>query len=174
MVNFKANIRIINYALIILVTSIITALVFSGVLYDQVYADQKPFSMIMPDHWIAKPGIQYAYANSEVEGNHILVNDVASPKKFSSRDEFHKHIRLDQYLNSGFGLGNSMTTMSTDYGFKSVIELKLKKYDGNTMTMRKDFHYVSSEQKLFEVHGYSSDLSTQSDLKKTLNTFRPL
>jgi hypothetical protein len=174
MVNFKANIHIINYVLIILVTSIITALVFSGVLYDQVYADQKPFSMILPDHWIAKPGIQHAYANSEVEGNYILVNDVASPKKFSSRDEFHKYIKLDQYLNSGFGLGNSMTTMSTDYGFKSVIELKLKKSDGNTMTMRKDFHYVSSEQKLFEVHGYSSDLSTQSDLKKTLNTFRPL
>lgn len=160
--------------MIIPVISIIAALVFSGILYDQAYADQKPFSMVLPDHWIAKPWTQYAYANSEVDGNYILVDDVESPKKFSSRDEFHRYIRVGEYLNSGFGLGNSMTTVNTDYGFKSAIELKLKKSDGTTMTMRKDYHYVSDEQKLFEVHGYSSDLSTQSELKKTLNTFRPL
>jgi hypothetical protein len=153
---------------------VIAALAFFGILYDQAYADQKPFSIVLPDHWITKPGIQYAYANSEIGGNYILVGDAVSPKKFSSRDEFHKHVRLNEYAKSGFGLGNSVTTTNTDYGFKSAIEIKLDKYDGTTMTLRKDYHYVTNEQKLFVVHGYSSDLSTQSELKKTLNTFRPL
>lgn len=144
----------------------IATLVFCGILYDQAYADQKPFSIKLPDNWIAKHGIQYAYANSEIEGNYILVDDIVSPKKFSSRDEFHNHIKSSEYVKGGFSHGNSMTTITTDYGFKTAIEHKLKKADGAILTMRKDYHYVSGEQKLFEIHGYSSDLSTQSDLKK--------
>jgi len=82
--------------LIILITSIIAAFVFAGIWYDQAYADQKPFSIKLPDTWSAKPGIQYAYANSEIEGNYILIDDVVAPKKFSSRDEFHSYIRINE------------------------------------------------------------------------------
>ena len=135
-------------------------------------SEQKPFLISLPDNWIQKSGIPYAYANSEVSGNYILVDITTSPKKFSSRDDFHEFIK-SEYLKTGFGLGNSITTVSTDYGFKSAIELSLKKSDGSVMTMRKDYHYVSGEQKLFEIHGYSSDLATKFELKKTLNTFRP-
>jgi hypothetical protein len=153
--------------------SIVATLVFCGVLYDNAYADQKPFFIKLPDTWIAKPGIQYAYANSEIGGNYIIVDDFMSPKKFSSRDEFHSHIKSYQYVKGGFSHANSMTTIATDYGFKSAIEHKIKKVDGTIMTLRKDYHYVGDEQKLFEVHGYSSDLSTKSELRKTLDTFRP-
>jgi hypothetical protein len=142
--------------------------------YDQAYADQKPFSIILPDNWIAKPGIQYAYANSEIEGNYILVADALLSTKFSTRDEFHNYIKSSEYIKGGFSHGKSMTTINTDYGFTTAIEHKLKKSDGSIMTLRKDYHYVNDEQKLFKIHGYSSDLSTQSEIKKILNTFRPL
>ena len=142
-------------------------------LIGSAFADAE-FSIILPQNWIQKPGIQYAYANSDVEGNYILIDSESSPKNFGSRDDFHGFIKSTEYAKAGFGLGKSITTISTDYGYKSVIELKLKKSDGNTMTLRKDYHYSGDDKTLFEIHGYSSDFGTKSELIKTLNTFRPL
>lgn len=161
--------------MLIPITIIFAALILSGVLYDQAFAtsDLKPFSIFLPDHWSLKSVRPYAYANSQVDGNYILVDSVVATKKFSSKDDFHNFIKSTEYVTSGFGLGNSITTTNTDYGFKSAIELKLKKSDGNTLTLRKDYHYVNGKAQIFEVHGYSSDFDTRMELRKTLDTFRP-
>lgn len=131
------------------------------------------FSITLPQNWIQRPGIPYAYANQEVQGNYILVSSNNSPKDFGARDDFHGFMK-SEYMKSGFGLAKSITTISTDYGYKSIIEIKLKKGDGSIMTIRKDYHYVDDEEKLFQIHGYSSNSTTKAELLKTLNSFRPL
>lgn len=132
------------------------------------------FSISLPESWVQKSTIPYAYANTNLDGNHILVDYVIVDDRFSNRDDFHSYLLGAEFMKVGFGLGNSITTTDTVYGYKSVIELKLRKADGDSMVLRKDYHFVNGESKLFEVYGYSSDMKSYSEMKKTLNTFRPL
>lgn len=168
--------------------SFVIIMVLLGIFYDDASAlnyvkkfvpkpdlkSSEPFSINLPDNWTQKSSIPYAYANTDLDGNHILIDSVNVLDKFASRDDFHSYLLKAEFMRVGFGLGNSITTFDTDYGYKSVIELKLRKADGDSMVLRKDYHFVNGENKIFEVYGYSSDMKSYSELKKTLNTFRPL
>ena len=132
------------------------------------------FSLELPDDWTTITSIPYAFANTEIDGNHIVVDNVPIKQKFTSRDDFHSYLKDVEMNSAGFSLGNSMTTMNTDYGYKTTIELKLTKQDGNQILMRKDFHFVSQEGSMYLVQGFSSDSDSFKTLRYTMSTFKPV
>lgn len=132
------------------------------------------FSIILPDGWNKKTTFPFSFASAETDGNHILVDSYVPIKSFYSRDDIHSYLKLTELSSGGFGLGNSIMTVDTNYGYKTVVELKLTKQDGNQMMIRKDFHFMNKEGMMYAVYGFSSDSGSFKTLKSTLNTFKPL
>ncbi|MGQ0771417.1 MAG: hypothetical protein ACT4NT_01400 [Nitrososphaerota archaeon] len=142
---------------------------------DRFGNDDDPFfSIVLPDGWSKKTNFPFSFASAETDGNHILVDSYVPVKSFSSRDDIHSYLKLTDLSSGGFGLGNSIMTVDTNYGYKTVVELKFTKQDGNQMMLRKDFHFMSKEGMMYSVHGFSSDPGSFNTLKSALNTFKPL
>jgi hypothetical protein len=132
------------------------------------------FSLTLPADWAKITNIPFAFADTKTDGNHILVDNVPIKQEFASRDDFHSYLKKTEMNSAGFSLGNSMTTMNTDYGYKTTIELKLTKQDGDKLLMRKDFHYVNQQGNMYLIHGFSSDSDSFKTLRYTMSTFKPL
>jgi hypothetical protein len=132
------------------------------------------FSMILPSGLDVQAKFPFYFANANTTGNKIVVDYAPSKQRFADKDGFHMYLKSTEMNQAGFSLGNSMTTVNTDYGYKTVIELKLKMQNGNSMMMRKDFHFINKENTIYSVYGYSHDAESFKSLKKTLNTFKPV
>jgi hypothetical protein len=134
------------------------------------------FSIILPEGWVDRGESPFYFANAQTDANQILVDRYVPDKQsFAWRDDFHWYLKSTEYLANGeFGLGNSITTMDTDYGYKTVIVLKHMGQNGNPMMMRKDFHFVRESSEMYVVYGYSYDVDSFASLKRTLDTFTPL
>jgi hypothetical protein len=133
-------------------------------------------SLALPDGWGEKEGLPFYYASAETEGNPVIVGyNIYAKQSFASRDDLHSYLKSTEYLPIGqFGLGNSITTFDTKYGYKTVIQFKFQKQDGDQVMIRKDFHFMNKEGKLYSVQGFSSDMDSFKEIKKTLNDFKPV
>lgn len=133
------------------------------------------FSIILPDGWDDNGSFPFYFASAQTDANQIFVDRYIPQKQdFAGHDDFHSYIKETEYLvNHEFGLGNSITTIDTDYGYKSIIVLKFTTNDGDQMMIRKDFHFVNKNGEMYYVHGVSSDANSFKSLKKTLDTFSP-
>ena len=131
------------------------------------------FTILLPQGWSAKASFPFYFAGTEANGNHVIVDYSPIKKIFANRDDFHSYLTTTEMNLNGFNLGNSITTVSTNYGYKTMVELKLMKQDGNQIMMRKDFHFMSKEGKVYSVYGYSQEADSFKSLRKTLDTFKP-
>jgi hypothetical protein len=134
------------------------------------------FSIILPDGWDDNGSFPFYFASAQTNANQIFVDRYVSEKQgFAGRDDFHSYMKETEYLvNHEFGLGNSITTIDTDYGYKTMIVLKFTTNDGSQMMIRKDFHFVNKNAVMYYVHGVSSDVISFNSLKRTLDTFSPI
>jgi hypothetical protein len=134
------------------------------------------YSITLPDGWSEKDDLPFYYASAETEGNPVIIGyNVYTKKTFASRDNLHSYLKSTEYLPIGqFGLGNSITTFDTKYGYKTIIQFKFQKQDGDQVMIRKDFHFMNKEGKLYSVQGFSSDMDSFKEIKKTLDNFKPV
>lgn len=133
-------------------------------------------SLILPDGWNEKEDLPFYYASAETDGNPVIIGyNVYTQKSFASRDNLHSYLKSTEYLPIGqYGLGNSIMTFDTKYGYKTIIKFKFQKQDGDQVMIRKDFHFMNKEGKLYSVQGFSSDVGSFKEIKKTLDDFRPI
>jgi hypothetical protein len=146
--------------------------------YKDAYDSTKSwvYSITLPDGWNEKEDLPFYYASAETEGNPVIIGyNVYTKQSFASRDDLHSYLKSTEYLPIGqFGLGNSMMTFDTKYGYKTVIQFKFQKQDGSQVMIQKDFHFMNEEGNLYSVQGFSSDVDSFREIKKTLNDFRPV
>jgi hypothetical protein len=146
--------------------------------YKDAYDSTKSwfYSITLPDGWNEKEDLPFYYASAQTEGNPVIIGyNVYAPKSFASRDDLHSYLKSTEYLPIGqFGLGNSITTFDTKYGYKTIIKFKFQKQDGDQVMIRKDFHFMNKEGKLYSIQGFSSDVDSFKEIKKTLDDFRPV
>ncbi len=134
------------------------------------------YSIILPDGWNEKVGFPFYYASAQTDGNPVIIGyNVHTSKSFTGRDSLHSYLKSTEYLPIGqFGLGNSIATMDTKYGYMTTIQFKFQKQDGEQVLIRKDFHFMNKEGKLYSVQGFSSDADSFKEIKKTLDGFKPV
>jgi len=134
------------------------------------------YSLILQDGWNEKTGFPFYYANAQIDGDPVIIGyNVYTQKSITSRDDLHSYLKSTEYLPMGqFGLGNSITTMDTKYGYKTIIQFKYQKQDGGQTMIRKDFHFMNKEGKMYSVQGFSSDVDSFKEIKRTLDNFKPV
>jgi len=146
--------------------------------YKDTYSSTKDwlYSIILPEGWNEKTDLPFYYASAQTDGNPVIIGyKVHAQKSFASRDNLHSYLKSTEYLPIGqFGLGNSIMTVDTKYGYKTTIQFKFQKQDGDQIMIRKDFHFMNKEGKLYSVQGFSSDMDSFKEIKKTLDVFRPV